>query len=156
MASLQKKNALWHCQFFYAGKRHTIVLGTISDDEAEAFAGNTDLILLRLKQGLLTLPPGVGIKDFILSGGMIKEKLAPSPEALTFAAFVPQYLETRKGTLESNSLDTITLHLRQMERTRFFEPRVHTPILLCLSSNSRSHKRMTIRFKTSSILWQRF
>ena len=59
--------------FVYQGKRHSITLGKVKPDEAEAKAGQVDLLLLRIKQGLLTLPAGVVIEDFLLHDGQVED-----------------------------------------------------------------------------------
>jgi hypothetical protein len=48
MAALQKKGDTFYCQFCHQGRRHTVTVGRVSREEAEAFAGSADLILLRL------------------------------------------------------------------------------------------------------------
>jgi hypothetical protein len=54
MASLQLKNGSYYCQFYYQGKRHTVTVGPVGQDEAEAFGGNVDLLLLRLFCGAIS------------------------------------------------------------------------------------------------------
>jgi hypothetical protein len=46
------------------------------------------LLLFRLKQGLLALSAGIGIREFVSSGGTAKPASAPAPEAVIFATFV--------------------------------------------------------------------
>lgn len=118
MASLQKKGDAFYCQFCYLGKRHTVTVGKVSEREAEAFAGATDQILLRIKQKLITLPPGVGIDEFVLMGGKTPEQPVPTVEAISFSAFKQKYLETHgNGAMEANSLQTVGMHLNHFERT---------------------------------------
>ncbi len=53
MASIQRKNNSYYCQFVYAGKRHTITVGTVDQmnpDEIESFAGSVDHLLFQLKR----------------------------------------------------------------------------------------------------------
>jgi len=65
MASLQKKGESWYCQFLYHGKRHTFTIGKVEPDEAEAKANQADYLLMRIRQGLLTVPPGADIVLFL-------------------------------------------------------------------------------------------
>jgi len=97
-------------------------LGKVSSQEAEAKAGAIDLLLMRLKQGLLALPGGVTIEDFMHSDGRAQspptaeEKKADDPVRLS--EFVKKYLEARScGSMEANSLSTAKMHLRHIERT---------------------------------------
>jgi integrase len=118
MASLQRKSDTFYCQFCYLGKRYTVTVGKVSQDEANAFAGSVDLILLRLKQKLLSMPPGVSITDFVIHGGKVPEAVAAAPEKTTFADFKKRYLDTfRDGAMEANSLDTVAMHLGHFEMT---------------------------------------
>lgn len=66
MASLQQTGDRWNRQFVYQGKRSTLSVGKVSEAEANAKAAQVDYIFLRLKQRLITLPPGVsggGLND---------------------------------------------------------------------------------------------
>jgi hypothetical protein len=118
MASLQKKGEAFYCQFCYLGRRYTVTVGKVSEDEAEAFAGGTDLILLRLKQKLITLRPGVGIEEFVLSGSKTPEQPVPTVEPIAFSAVKQKYLDTHgNGAMEANSLQTVGMHLKHIERT---------------------------------------
>jgi integrase len=108
----------FYCQFCYLGKRYTVTVGKVSPSEADAFAGSADLILLRLKQKLISLPPGVGIDEFILSGGKTPEQPVPVVERTSFATIKQKYLNThRNGAMEANSLQTVEMHLNHVERT---------------------------------------
>jgi hypothetical protein len=69
MAPLQKKGNGWYCQFLHHGKRHTITIGRVSREEARAKSEQVDHLLMRLKQGLIELPPGVGVVEFVLHDG---------------------------------------------------------------------------------------
>lgn len=118
MASIQKKGQAYYCQFCYLGKRHTVTIGDVSDEEAEAFAGSVDLVLLRLKQKLLTIPPGVDITDFVKHGGKVPESIVAAPDRITYAGFKKRYLDTyRNGGMEANSLATVEMHLGHFEKT---------------------------------------
>jgi integrase len=119
MASLQLKNGSYYCQFYYQGKRHTVTVGPVGIAEAQAFGGHIDLLLLRLKQRLLTLPPGVDIDAFVLCGGKVPEHApAVAAEPTSFRRFKEHYLEThRGGAMEPNSLATVAMHLGHFEKT---------------------------------------
>lgn len=69
MASLQKKGNGWYCQFLHHGKRPTLTIGSVPDEEARAKAAQVDYLLLRLKQRLIELPLGVGIVEFVRHDG---------------------------------------------------------------------------------------
>src|SRR5262249_33884864 len=80
-----------------------------------------DLLLLRLSQGIIELPQGVSIEEFLLSEG----KARPRAEAeakkadgpVPFSEFRDKYLEARSGgSMEANSLATTRMHLKHFER----------------------------------------
>jgi hypothetical protein len=121
MAGLQERNGSFRLIFRFGGKQRSVTLGRISPEEAEARAGAADLLLLRIKQGLITLPPGVSIEEFILADGR-----APAPEAagekasgpVKLSAFADRYAEARSGgSMEPGSLATARMHLRHFQRT---------------------------------------
>ncbi len=69
MTSLQKKGESWGFQFHYPGKRHTFTIGKVEPDEAEARANQAEYLLIRIEQGLLTVPPGNDIVLFLQHDG---------------------------------------------------------------------------------------
>ena len=91
MASLQKKGNSWNCQFVYNGKRHTFTLGDVSEREAELSAASADKVLLRLKQGLLHLPPTVDIVSFVQCDGKPPE-VPRSREDITLGQLRDRYI----------------------------------------------------------------
>ena len=99
MASLQKKGDAWYCQFLYGAngskKRYTVTIGQVSDTEALQWKSRTENLLLRLRQGLLEVPRGVGVADFILHDGKppVDPELARHKET-TLHQLRESYLET--------------------------------------------------------------
>ena len=69
MATLQKKGNGWYCQFLHHGKRHTFTIGRVSKAEARAKSDQVGYLLMRLKQRLIELPPGVDIVEFVQRDG---------------------------------------------------------------------------------------
>ena len=70
MATLQKKGNGWYCQFLHHGKRHTFTIGRVSKAEARAKSDQVGYLLMRLKQRLTELPPGVDIVEFVQRDGV--------------------------------------------------------------------------------------
>ncbi len=66
MAGLQERSGGYRINFRYHGKHHFVTLGKISEQEARAKSAQADYLLLRLRQRLIELPPGVGVVEFIL------------------------------------------------------------------------------------------
>lgn len=119
MASLQERNESFRVIFRYLGKQHSFTLGRVSRQEAEAKAGQVDLILLRIEQNLVAVPDGVGIEEFLRNDGQFERpEEAAVAEPTTFGRFREKYLETHGGgSMEANSRATVEMHLRHFERT---------------------------------------
>jgi hypothetical protein len=66
MAGLQRRGDTFRVLFRYHGKQHAFSLGKVSPEEAEARSNQVDYLLLRLRQGLVSLPVGIDIVDFRL------------------------------------------------------------------------------------------
>lgn len=117
MASIHQKGDAWHCQFLYHGKRHTFSLGKVTLDEVESKASQAEYLLMRLKQNLLQLPPGIDIVTFISFDGNPPHATSES-KVLTLAGLRDRYLEThRNGSLEQSTLGGIELHFRHLVDT---------------------------------------
>ncbi len=123
MAGLQERGGSFRVIFRYEGKQRSVTLGKISCDEAESRIGAIDLLLLRIKQQLINVPPGVTIEEFLLSDGRVQTPLA-APERgqadgpVKFSFFKEGYLEARSGgSMEANSLATARMHLGHFEDT---------------------------------------
>ncbi len=116
MASLQKKGNGWYCQFLHHGKRHTIAVGLVPEAEARAKVAQVSYLLLRLKQRLIELPPGVGIAEFLQHDGRppIGKPAVAERQVLTLVAFRDRYLETHRPSLEPRTVEGIELHFRHL------------------------------------------
>ncbi|MBI2808181.1 MAG: site-specific integrase [Planctomycetes bacterium] len=118
MAVIQERNDSFRVLFCYLGKRHSLTLGKVAKAEADAFAGNVDLLLMRIKQRLVQIPTGVDIGDFLLHGGNVPEAVVAVSERVVFSGFKERYLQVQQnGGMEANSLATVTMHLGHVERT---------------------------------------
>ncbi len=72
MAALQYRNETYRVIFRHHGKQHSFTIGKVSGGEAATKCAQVDYLLMRLKQGLLTLPAGVGIVEFLQPGLFIR------------------------------------------------------------------------------------
>src|SRR5271165_4728509 len=71
MASLQNRNGSYRVFFEYQRKQRVFTIGRVSEAEAKAKADQVDYLLMRLSQGLLTLPPAVDVVAFVRHDGTI-------------------------------------------------------------------------------------
>ena len=104
MASIQRKGRNWYCQFCYFGDRHTFTIGRVSEDEAHAKSAQVDYLLVRLRQRLIELPPGVDIVAFVQYDGKLPASSiapvdAPSRQRLTPAAPLYETVTWRRTSM---------------------------------------------------------
>ena len=118
MASIQQKGNAFYCQFCFQGKRYTITVGKVPRREAETFAGKVDYLLMRIKQRLITVPPGIHITDYLLCDGNVPNTEQAVTDSITFRMFYQKYTETHSdGAMEENSLVTVQMHLKHFQKT---------------------------------------
>lgn len=118
MASLQLRGKSYACIFCWHGKRQWFTIGKVSAAEAQAKASQVEYLLMRLGQGLIELPPGAAIVDFVRNDGKPPERRdqvpVPSPIGLTLGSLRDLYLATHAGSLEERTLDGIRLHFKHL------------------------------------------
>ncbi len=91
-------------------------LRTNDRKEAEAARSRMDENIRLLERGRLTLPPNADVATFLLSDGKLEERISiPKPVTLT-ELFNRYRTELPAGFLEDNSLRTIKIHLKHLER----------------------------------------
>jgi cell fate (sporulation/competence/biofilm development) regulator YlbF (YheA/YmcA/DUF963 family) len=118
MAALQERNGSYRILFRFHGKLRTFTVGAVKESEAEAKAGQVDLLLMRMKQGLIELPAGMSIEDFLQCDGKVKKPEEAKAALITFTRLKDQYLETHSnGAMEANSLQTVAMHLGHFKRS---------------------------------------
>lgn len=115
MAWVQSRNGSWRVLFRHDGKQHTFWLGEVGEREAEATAAKVDYWLMRLKQKLVTMPPGCDVVTFVRHDGRPPEHVAEVRE-LTLAGLRDAYFRARAGKLEETTLDGIRLHFDHLVR----------------------------------------
>jgi integrase len=120
MASTQERNGSFRVTFRYRGKQHFFTIGRVTRAEAEAKAAQVGYLIMRLGQGLLALPPGVDVVDFVRHDGVIPAAGAMPATARgepTLADLRDRYLETHgNGSLEHHTLRGIRRHFRHLAK----------------------------------------
>ena len=110
MAAIQLRNGSYRILFRHAGKQHAFTVGEVSQEEAETKAAQVDYLLLRLKQRLAVLPPGIGIVEYIEFDGKIIPPESPAAEKIMLLTLRDRYIETHTESLEPNTLQLIRIH----------------------------------------------
>jgi integrase len=97
MAAIEERSGRYRIHFRYHGKQH--------------------YLLMRLKQRLIELPPGVDIVEFVQFDGKppadLQEVSVESRE-LTLAGFRDRYLATHSESLEDRTIEGIGLHFKHL------------------------------------------
>jgi integrase len=117
--ALQCRNGSWRVIFWYAGKQHTFWVGEVEEAEARAVNAKVDYWLMRLKQKLVSLPPGCDVVTFVQHEGKPPEQAvveAVKRNELTLEALREAYFEAQEGTLEDTSLEGMELHFNHLAR----------------------------------------
>src|SRR3954470_14231058 len=97
MASIQKRSESYKLTFYHHGKRHYATLGKVTEAEAEAKAAQVDYLMLRVRQGLVEMPPGVPVEEFVLADGKVKSPEKPRTQAINLANLRDRYLATHRN-----------------------------------------------------------
>ena len=116
MSGIQKRNDSYRILFRYQGKQHALTLGSVTEVEAETKAAQVDYLLMRLKQRLAVLPPGVDIVEFIELDGRVLPPASPEIQKTTLAALRDAYIAANEASLEPNTLKCIHIHFRHLEK----------------------------------------
>jgi integrase len=118
MAALQNRNGSFRVFFEYQRKQRVFTIGRVTEAEARLKADQVDYLLMRLGQGLIELPPGIGIVEFVRQDGKViltKDGTVAPVAKLTLGSLRDRYLETHgNGTLEERTLDGIRLHFKHL------------------------------------------
>lgn len=119
MAALQNRNGSYRVFFEYQRKQRVFTIGRVTEAEAKAKADHVDYLLMRLAQGLITLPSATDIVAFVKNDGSIPASpdSLPARDAPTLGSLRDRYLETHgNGTLEFHTLRGIRKHFRHLAR----------------------------------------
>jgi len=81
VASLALRDKSYQLTFCYQSKRYTFTPGEVSQREADNWSAAVDQPLMRMNQGLLRLPDGADLVQFVKSGGKAEEAPQERPAA---------------------------------------------------------------------------
>jgi hypothetical protein len=114
MASLQHRGGSWRVLFRHEGRLHAFTIGNVDEAEAHATRGKVEYLLMRVEQRLLTVPPGMDIREFLRHDGKPPDTTPDALPGLTLGALRDRYLGTHRSSLEANTVVTIELHFRHI------------------------------------------
>jgi integrase len=117
MASVPLRGKSYACVFRWHGNRRWFTIGKVTEEEAKAKASQVEYLLMRLKQSLIDLPPGIDIVDFVQHDGKLSARHQDLPgesQALTLLNFRDRYLSTHRESPEDRTVEGIELHFRHL------------------------------------------
>lgn len=128
MASLGKKGGVFHVRFRFDNIAYKKSLKTRDPAAAKAALHLIELVLHRLLTGQVTVPQGVNVGDFVISGGRASAPSKPAirpAESQTLRELSTQYLESQKSLLAPSYHYSQAIHLRHL--LRFLNARADEP-----------------------------
>jgi integrase len=118
MSALQNRNGSYRILFEYQRKQRAFTIGKVSEAEARAKADQVDYLLMRLSQGLITLPPATSIVAFVKHDGSVPANSVEttSQSEPTLTDLRNRYLATHEASLEYHTLRGIRRHFAHLGR----------------------------------------
>ncbi len=117
MASIFLKDGVFVARFRHKGVEFKRSLKTGDRRDAELALAEITRVIHRLRVGLMTVPEGVPVPDFVLSGGTLTAAPEPEPEpppVPTVAEAVTQY-RGNLAHLAHTTRMTVAVHLRNFQ-----------------------------------------
>ena len=117
MAGLEERGGSYRVHFRHHGKQRTLTIGKVSKEEAEAKAAQVDYLLMRLKQRLIEMPPGIDVVEFVEHDGKPPSAatgLTAEMRGMTLIDFRDRYLSTYRASLEDRTIEGIELHFKHL------------------------------------------
>jgi len=117
MAWIQKdRSDNYHVCFRLGGRKFKRSLKTASDTDAENAKRHIDENIRLVERGILTIPPGADVPDFLLSDGKVTKPIEIAT-TVTLGSLVDQYEKAVSGgAVEDSTLYTIRIHAKHLKR----------------------------------------
>ena len=117
MASIFLKDGVYVARFRHGGVEHKRSLKTGDRRDAELALAEITRVIHRLRVGLMAVPAGVAVPDFVLSGGTLAAPPEPGPEpppVPTVAEACAQYRDNLAHLAPTTRM-TVGVHLRNFQ-----------------------------------------
>ena len=115
MAWLEKRGDNFHLCFRLGEQKFKRSLKTANQREADTAVARVERRLMMIEDGDLLIPDDADLTTFIISDGKLERPVVV--HAMTLRELLVKYENNlRAGTLESNSIETIKLHLKHLTR----------------------------------------
>ena len=117
MAWAERRGESWRIVFRHHGEKRSFTVGNRNEADATATAAATDELLRLLKRGLVTVPDGTSLEEFLARQGKPPAAPAARPgKALKLGELRDAYLAGQAGKLEETTLAGIRLHFGHLTR----------------------------------------
>jgi integrase len=116
MANLGQKDSIFHVRFRFQGREYKKSLKTRDKADAEAAKRSVEQTIHRLLTGLIALPTGVDVGDFILSGGTLLKSIEPieTRNLPTTQLLIEEYVKSQQNVLADSYHYSQAMHLRHL------------------------------------------
>ena len=154
MAWLEKRGQKFLLVFRLNGSRYKRLLDLMDRREADAVAAKVDRRIEMLERGEWQLPDPANVVDSLVED-LAPRPVVPLPTGKTLGALIDEYLPTvSTGSLESNSLGTLTTHLNHVRRVMGAGQRVEAITFASLQKyvDARSKAKGIVRADTPEAL----
>ena len=117
MAWIQKdRSDAYHVCFRLGNRKFKRSLKTDSEDQAESARRRIEENIRLVERGILTIPAGADVPDFLLSDGKVTKPIE-IPQSLTLKDLIDRYEKAVSGgAVEASTLYTIRIHTKHLKR----------------------------------------
>ena len=117
MAWAEQRGTTWRIVFRYSGQKRSFTTSHQTAADAEASATATDELLRLVKRGLVTVPAGCSLEEFLAHQGKPLTAIPDrSAKSLTLGGLRDAYLAAQTNKLEDTTLAGIRLHFGHLTR----------------------------------------
>ncbi len=117
MASLELRGEKHRVVFYFGGKKQSVSLGVEDADAADAICTRIERRLKMLELGDATVPAGADLHTWLVSDGKLEQPVVASTGPGTVHALFEAYFAALpSGSNEANTLDSMRIHQRHLER----------------------------------------
>ncbi len=114
----REKNAVYNVNWWWDGSQYSRSTRTKDESKASLVKRRVEDTIFKLENGLLSIPEGVDVSEFILNGGKLREPIKPLPAKPTTLKelFGTYSANLAIGAKEENTLYTEKIHQKHILR----------------------------------------
>jgi len=116
MAHLEKQGERWHVKFYYGGRPYKRTLGDLDHKQARIVKQRVELKLSQTKAGLLLVPSGVDVGDFIVYDESTQEGQRKRAPSILLAELIRAFEDRVRTQQAPSTFATTKIHLAHFKR----------------------------------------